>query len=146
MIAFDDITKQKNLEIAIERSNKDLEQFASVAAHDLQEPLRTIVSFLDLLERRSKDVLDEKSKHYMDNVVHGARRMQVLINDLLAYSRIRSRGKPFRPVNMQELVTDVLDGLRETVVRAEQLGLVARLALQVEAVAVEIPGLPLVAQ
>lgn len=111
VISFEDITRQKELEQEAARSNADLEQFASVAAHDLQEPLRTVVSFLNLLEQRTKNQLDEKSARYVHNAVSGAKRMQVLINDLLAYSRIRTKGQPFALVNMQLVIQDVLDDL-----------------------------------
>ncbi len=78
--------RQRTLEL--ERSNQELERFAYVASHDLQEPLRTIRSFTELMEKRSGASLDEKTRTYMDFILDGARNMSLLIDDLLAYSRV----------------------------------------------------------
>jgi len=82
--------------LALEQSNQELEQFAYIASHDLQEPLRTIVGFCQLLELDHKASLDETGKKYLNMVVDGGKRMQSLINDLLEYSRVARRGRAFK--------------------------------------------------
>jgi PAS domain S-box-containing protein len=91
----------------LERSNRDLEQFAYVASHDLQEPLRMISSFTQLLEQRYKGKLDESADEFTKFAVEGANRMQRMINDLLSYSRLSTRGQPFEPVNSGEILAQV---------------------------------------
>lgn len=97
------------------RSNAELEQFAYVASHDLQEPLRMVGSFVQLLERRYKDVLDAKGREHIGYAVDGARRMQMLIQDLLAFSRVGTQGKEFTPTNFDNVVRLVLSNLREAI-------------------------------
>ncbi len=88
----------------LERSNQELEQFAYIASHDLQEPLRMVSSYTQLLERRYKDKLDQDANDFIGFAVDGANRMQKLINDLLEYSRITTRGKPLVNLDLSSVV------------------------------------------
>jgi PAS domain S-box-containing protein len=96
----------------LSRSNADLQQFAYAASHDLQEPLRTVSSFTQLLERRYKEKLDSKAEEFIGFIVEGSRRMQILIDDLLAYSRVGTKGEGFQPVPMEEVLTESLANLQ----------------------------------
>jgi len=93
------------------RSNAELQQFAQVASHDLQEPLRMVTSYLQLLERRYRDKLDNDARDFIDFAVDGASRMQGLIQSLLSYSRVETRGKPFEPTNLEEVFGLVMKNL-----------------------------------
>ena len=95
----------------LERSNADLEQFAYVASHDLQEPLRKVASFCQLLQRRYQGLLDERGEQYIEYAVDGAKRMQGLINDLLAFSRVGRNPGEHVVVDAGRLVDDALANL-----------------------------------
>ncbi len=99
------------------RSNSELEQFAYVASHDLQEPLRKIQAFSSRLRDRWGEQLGEQGADYLNRVENAAARMQILIEDLLAYSRVTSKAKPFVPVELSEVVEGVLSDLEARIER-----------------------------
>ena len=101
--------------IKLKISNKELEQFAYVASHDLQEPLRMVSSFTQLLERRYKGRLDEDADDYIDFIVEGAKRMKALIDDLLTYSRLNTNIRGFEPILMEVVLDDVLINLKASI-------------------------------
>jgi signal transduction histidine kinase len=101
--------------LELSRSNADLEQFAYVASHDLQEPLRKIASFCQALQTRYRGQLDERADQYIDFAVDGAKRMQTLINDLLAFSRVGRAGRQHRPVELDGLLADVRRALTASI-------------------------------
>ena len=93
------------------RSNKELEQFAYVSSHDLQEPLRMVTAFAGLLRKRYQGKLDEKANEYLAFTIEGAERMQALVHDLLEYSRVSAKDRVLIPTNVQELLDAMLTNL-----------------------------------
>ncbi|MCB0429220.1 MAG: response regulator [Flavobacteriales bacterium] len=105
--------KVKERTEALQRSNKDLEQFAYIASHDLQEPLRTVTSYLQMIQRNNAGKLDEKSERYIEIVVNGAKRMKALIDGLLSYSKLASNTDlEVEKVNCEETIRKVMTDLR----------------------------------
>lgn len=103
----------------LERSNRELQDFAFVASHDLQEPLRKIQAFGDRLRSKYGESLREDGRDYLERMQNAARRMHILINDLLAYSRVTSKAQPFVEVNLDEIARDVINDLEA---RVQQTG------------------------
>ena len=103
----------------LQRSNAELEQFAYVASHDLQEPLRMVTSYLQLLERRYKANLDQDASDFIAFAVDGAARMQTLIQDLLTYSRVGTRGASFEPTDSQAVLDQVLMNLEVAIAESD---------------------------
>ena len=95
----------------LRRSNAELEQFAYVASHDLQEPLRKVASFCQLLQRRYADKLDDRADQYIAFAVDGANRMQTRINDLLAFSRVGRVNTSYAEVDLESVLASTLDGV-----------------------------------
>ncbi len=107
---LEELVLQRTEDLA--RSNRDLEQFAYVASHDLQEPLRAVAGFVSLLRQRYQGKLDEKADSYIGLAVDGVTRMQTLIGDLLSYSRVGTRGGALEPTDPRESVKNALTNLR----------------------------------
>jgi PAS domain S-box-containing protein len=99
----------------LERSNQELEQFAYVASHDLQEPLRMVSSYVQLLARRYRDKLDADARDFISFAAEGAQRMQTLISDLLTYSRVGRKGEELRPVSCDTVVEQAIGNLQAAI-------------------------------
>jgi len=121
-----DVTKFKRAEEAlriyaahIERQNRDLQDFATVASHDLQEPLRKIIAFSDRLLTKCQEALDEDGRYYLERSMDAAQRMQTLIQDLLKLSRVGNREHSFTTVNLNTVLTDVISNLENQIERTK---------------------------
>jgi len=117
-----DITERKQAEKEretlikeLERSNEELQQFAYVASHDLQEPLRTIASFTQLLARRYKGQLDKDADEFIEFIVDGTQRMQSMIKDLLQYSRVQTKGEELKLTDVQNALDQALFNLKVSI-------------------------------
>ncbi len=114
-----DVTERKNIEEdlkitmdELKQSNKELEQFAYITSHDLREPLRMITSFLQLLERRYKDQLDQDAHEFIGFAVNGAKRLDTMTNDLLKYSQISNKKREAIPVDFEHVLEHTLENLK----------------------------------
>jgi PAS domain S-box-containing protein len=125
---LEDITNRKRAEellaqktVELERSNKELEHFASIASHDLKAPLATIGGFAQLLHERYEDKLDEKAQRALTHIVSGTQSMDRLISDLLAYARVTSSGKAFKPVHCAAVLSTVITNLQADIEKSGAL-------------------------
>jgi PAS domain S-box-containing protein len=110
-----EVNRRKKTEAALKESNSELNAFATAAGHDLQEPLRMVVSYLELIERRYEPIFDNDGREFLHFAIDGASRMKALISDLVEYSRIDSSPKPFKKVNSNDVMKRVLDSLKVSV-------------------------------
>ncbi len=122
VMTFLELTEKKALARSLEttlenlaRSNKDLEQFAYVASHDLQEPLRVIAGYLQLLSNRYKGKLDKEADRFITKAIDASLRMSELVNDLLQYSRVEMRGNPLQLIDMDDLLDRAIENLRAAI-------------------------------
>ncbi|MCA1742457.1 MAG: ATP-binding protein [Desulfonatronovibrio sp.] len=105
----------------LERSNTELEQFAYVASHDLQEPLRKIQVFGDRLKVKQYLALDEQGKDYLERMQNAAERMQTMINDLLSFSRVTTRAKPFVMISLDQVVQEAISNLEISIEKSQAI-------------------------
>ncbi|WP_204102342.1 MULTISPECIES: ATP-binding protein [Spirulina sp. CCY15215] len=114
-IALRQADEQAKLTQELERSNEDLEKFAYVASHDLQEPLNLVSSYVQLLEMRYRDRLDEDAKEFINFAVDGVTHMQTLIDDLLTYSRVGTQDKKFVKIEVEDVINRACTNLQEKI-------------------------------
>lgn len=114
----EDITDRKRAEEELIRSNQDLQQFAYVASHDLQEPLRNVVNCLEMLEKKHKSQLDVNAQEYISYAVEGATRMKALIQDLLEYSRVGTRGRRLQTTDCEQILKRAVNNLQPAISEA----------------------------
>ncbi|HEY2260414.1 MAG TPA: ATP-binding protein [Solirubrobacteraceae bacterium] len=104
--------------VELSRSNNELDQFASIASHDLQEPLRKVRTFTERITETEGEHLSERGQDYLRRANASAERMQKLIEDLLKFSRVATQGRPFAAVDLSQIATDVLEDLHDSIQRA----------------------------
>jgi PAS domain S-box-containing protein len=128
VLALSDVTEQRRLAqsneklvLELSRSNRELQDFAFIASHDLQEPMRKIQAFADRLESRQRERLDDEGREYLGRVSQAAQRMRRLLDDLLNYARISSRSRPFEPVELDAVLARVLGDLEAVIQRSGAL-------------------------
>lgn len=114
---LEELVKERTTELI--QANKELQDFAFIASHDLQEPLRKVIAFGDRLRDRYAGALDEKGRDYLKRMENAAERMRDLIEDLLQLSRITTKAMPFLPTDLEEIVHDVLSDLEELIAQAD---------------------------
>jgi len=121
-LAFWDFTQQKQAETErnryaaeLERSNRELEQFAYSVSHDLQSPLRTVASYCQLLQKQYQDALDDEAHEFLSGAVDGARRMKRLLDDLLSYSRVTTQAAQFLPADATAVLKEALNNLQAAI-------------------------------
>jgi len=126
LVSVDDISISKQAEVnlrfyaaRLEQSNRDLQEFAYIASHDLQEPLRKVLAFGDRLDKKYRDVLDDTAHDYLKRMLDASRRMQILINDLLNFSRVSTRNQPFTKIDLNILIHEVLSDLENLIDRTQ---------------------------
>jgi PAS domain S-box-containing protein len=126
LLSIDDISTSKQAEInltlyaaKLEQSNRDLQEFAYIASHDLQEPLRKVLAFGDRLVNKYNDVLDETGQDYLKRMRDASQRMQTLINDLLSFSRVSTRAQPFTILDLNLVIQDVISDLENQIERTQ---------------------------
>ncbi len=122
LVSVRDVTERKSIDeelkhtlVELERSNADLEQFAYIASHDLQEPLRVVGNYVELLQRRYKGKLDEDADDFINYTVDSTERMFHLIDDLLAYSQVSTRAKPFETIDCALIIEQAIKNLRSSI-------------------------------
>jgi len=126
LLSVDDISISKQAEInlqvyaeKLEQSNRDLQEFAYIASHDLQEPLRKVLAFGDILANKYGASLNETGRDYLKRMREASQRMQTLINDLLTFSRVSTRAQPFAKVDLNLLIQDVISDLEVQIDRTK---------------------------